>query len=121
MLHWLLTPFAPGGAKPTYGMGHSALLTFVPAADAKLAVRVAPSHMAAGRATRVTATVTHRYAGRVHRVAGARVAAGSADALTGPDGTARLTVRRRAPGTVRVTATKERLVAGRASVVVRTR
>jgi hypothetical protein len=121
LLHWLLSPFAPGGAKPTYGTGHSELLTFVPAAEAALRVRVRPARLVAGRATRVTITVTHRYSGRVHRVQGARVAIGGAHALTGRDGTGRLTVRRARPGSVRVTATKERLVAGRTSVVVRAR
>jgi hypothetical protein len=121
VLHWLLSPFAPGGKAPTYGTGHSELLTFVPATDARLRVRVAPARVVAGRATRVTVTVTHRYSGRVHRVSGARVAVGSAHALTGADGTARLTVRRSKPGSLLVTATKQRLVAGRASVVVRAR
>ena len=37
------------------------------------------------------------------------------------DGTARLTVRRPRPGSLRVVATKERLVAGRASLAVRAR
>ena len=80
-----------------------------------------PAHLVAGRTTRITATVTDRYSGRVHRVSGARVALGAAHALTGPDGTARLTVRRARPGSVHVTATKQRLLAGRASVVVRAR
>jgi hypothetical protein len=118
VLHWLLPPFAPGGAKPTYGTGHSELLTFVPAADARLRVRVAPAHVPAGRTTRVTVTVTERYAGRVHRVQGARVSAGAAHALTAEDGTARLSVRRSNPGTLRVTATKQHLIAGRTPLSV---
>ena len=64
-------------------------------------------------------TVTHRYAGRVHRVPGARVSVGTTHALTGPDGTARVTVRRAKPGSVRVTATKQQLVTAHASVAVR--
>jgi hypothetical protein len=121
ILHWLLSPFAPGGKAPTYGTGHSELLTFVAAADARLRVRVTPARVVAGRATRVTVTVTERYGGRVHRVEGARVSAGAVHALTAPDGTARLTVRPLRPGSLRVVATKERLVAGRASLVVRAR
>ena len=121
MLHWLLSPFAPGGKAPTYGTGHSELLTFVPATDAQLRLRVAPARLMAGRATRVSVTVTDRYGGRVHRVSGARVAVGGAHVLTGADGTARLTVRPAGSGSVAVTATKERLLAGRASVVVRAR
>ena len=116
LLHWLLTPFPPGGAKPTYGTGHSELVTFVPAADARLRVRVAPARVPAGRPTRLTVTVTERYAGRVHRVEGARVSAGAVHALTGADGTARLRARRSRPGALSVRATKQRLLAGRASV-----
>jgi len=116
VLHWLLTPFPPGGAKPTYGTGHSELLTFVPAADARLRVRVAPARAVAGRSTRVTVTVTERYAGRLHRVEGARVSAGAAHALTALDGTADLRVRRSEPGALRFTATKQRLLAGKRSV-----
>ncbi len=116
LLHWLLSPFPPGGAKPTYGTGHSELLTFVPAAEARLRVRVARARLIAGRTTRVTVTVTERYAGRVHRVEGARVSAGAAHALTRGDGTARLRVRRSTPGALGVTATKQRLLAGRRSL-----
>jgi hypothetical protein len=116
LLHWLLTPFPPGGAKPTYGTGHSELLTFVPAADARLRVRVAPARLIAGRTVRVTVTVTERYAGRVHRVEGARVSAGGVHALTGADGTARLRVRRSRPGALAVRATKQRLLAGERAV-----
>ena len=118
VLHWLLSPFPANGAKPTYGTGHSELLTFVPAADARLRVRPTPARLVAGRTTRLTVTVTERYAGRVHRVQGARVNAGAAHALTGADGTAGLTVRRSTPGALRVTATKQRLLAGRASLAV---
>jgi hypothetical protein len=121
VLHWLLSPFAPGGRAPTYGTGHTELLTFVAASDARLRVRVMPGHVPAGRATRVTVTVTHRYSGRVHRVVGARVAVGAVHALTGRDGTARVIVARSRPGAVRVTATKEHLLAGRSFVVVRAR
>jgi hypothetical protein len=121
VLHWLLTPFAPGGAEPTYGTGHSELLTFVPTPDARLRVRVAPARVPAGRPTRLTVTVTERYAGRVHRVEGARVSVGAEHALTAEDGTAHLRVRRSKPGALRVAATKQRLVAGRASVLVRAR
>ncbi len=116
LLHWLLSPFAPNGAEPTYGMGHSELLTFVPSGDARLRVRVAPARLVAGRTTRVAVTVTERYAGRVHRVADARVRAGAVRAHTGADGMAHVRLRRSGPGALRVTAAKQRLLAGRASV-----
>jgi hypothetical protein len=111
ILHWLLTPFPPGGAKPTYGTGHSELLTFVPATEARL--RVLASRLADGR---VHVIVRQRYSGRFHRVEGARVSAAGVHALTGPDGTADLRARRR--GTLRITATKEQLVAGHATLRV---
>jgi hypothetical protein len=116
VLHWLLTPFPSGGRKPTYGTGHSELLTFVPAADARLRLGAAPSHIVAGRATTVTATVTMRYSGRVHRIEGARVRAGGVSATTGRDGTARLRVRRARPGPLRLVATKQKLDPGRATL-----
>jgi hypothetical protein len=110
LLHWLLTPFAPGGATPTYGMGHSELLTFVPTADARLHVSAAP--VSGGN---VHVIVRLRYSGRFHRVDGARVSAGRAHALTGHDGTANLRV---GPRTVRVTARKAKLLAGHATLRV---
>jgi hypothetical protein len=116
VLHWLLSPIVPGRV-PTYGSGHSELLTFVPATDAGLRVRAAPSRIPTARATTVTATVTARYAGRVHRVQGARVSAAGTHAVTGHDGTARLRLRRAHPGPVRLVATKQQLTAG--SVTVR--
>jgi hypothetical protein len=111
ILHWLLSPFARGGAQPTYGTGHSELLTFVPAADARL--NVLASRLRNGK---LRVIVRLRYSGRFHRVEGARVSAGGAHGLTGRDGSADLRVRR--AGTVRITATKERLLAGHASLRV---
>jgi hypothetical protein len=116
VLHWLLTPFPSGGRKPTYGTGHSELLTFVPAADARLRLRATRSRIVVGRATTVTATVTMRYSGRVHRVQGARVRAGGVTAITGRDGTARLRLRPARPGPLRLVATKQKLDAGRTTL-----
>jgi hypothetical protein len=112
VLHWLLSPFAPGGAKPTYGTGHSELLTFVPAADARL--NVFASRL---RNEKVRVIVRLRYSGRFHRVEGARVSAGTVHALTDPDGSVDLRVRR-GGGTVRITAAKQQLLAGHASLRV---
>jgi hypothetical protein len=111
MLHWLLSPFAPGGATPTYGVGHSELLSFVPAADARLSVLA--SRLANGK---LHVIVRLRYAGRLHRVEGARVSAGGVHALTGHDGSADLRVRR--TGAIRITATKQQLLAGHATLRV---
>jgi hypothetical protein len=111
MLHWLLSPLAPGGAKPTYGTGHCELLTFVPTADARLHVRA--SVLGTGK---VLVIVRLRYSGAFHRVEGARVSAGRAHALTGHDGTADLRVRQ--AGAVRITARKAKLIAGHATLRV---
>jgi hypothetical protein len=102
VLHWLVAP--------------GRLLTFVPAADARLRLRVTPARILAGRRTTLTATVTARYAGRLHRVQGARVSAGRAHAVTGRHGTARLRVRRPRPGPLRVVATKQQLIAARVTL-----
>ena len=111
VLHWLLSPLAPGGAKPTYGTGHSELLTFVPTADARLDVRAGVSGTG-----KVHVIVRLRYSGGFHRVEGARVSAGGAHAITGRDGTADLRVHR--AGTVRITARKAKLLAGHATLRV---
>ncbi len=115
VLHWLLTPFPPGGAKPTYGTGHSELLTFVPAADARLRVRVAPARAVAGRTH-----ARHRDRDRALRRARAprggrareRRRGARADRAGRHGPPARAPLRRPAP--LRVTATKQRLLAGRA-------
>ncbi len=121
LLHWLLSPFPPGGKKPTYGPGHSELLTFVAAADASWRCAWRPRAWCAGRATRITVTVTHRYSGRVHRVPGARVASARRTRSPGARGRRGLTVRRSRPGTLRVTAAKQQLAAAHASIAVRAR
>ena len=86
LLHWLLSPFAPGGAKPTYGTGHSELVTLVPAAMARL--HVAVSHVGA----RATARVRLVVSGHPLPVAGATVSGAGRRARTNAAGVARLTL-----------------------------
>lgn len=118
-LHWLLSPVAAGGP-PTYGSGHSELLSFVPASEAALQVRVvSPAALRAGRRSRVTVRVSHTFAGRAHRVAGARVTLAGRRARTGSSGTARLTVRPRKAGRLTVRASKLRLTAATTTLRVR--
>jgi hypothetical protein len=109
LVHWLVTPFDPRGRRPTYGVGHTELLSFVAAADARLRAVVTPVRLRAGRARTLTVRVTLRYAGRVHAVAGARVRAAGRSARADARGVARLRVRRARPGVVRVRVTKQRL------------
>jgi hypothetical protein len=109
LVHWIVTPFDPRGRRPTYGTGHNELLSFVPAADARLRMTVAPARLRAGRSTTLSARVTLRVGGRVHTVSGARVRAAGRTATTDARGVARLRVRRARPGVVRVRATKQRL------------
>ena len=104
LLHWLLSPVAPGGARPTYGTGHSELVTLVPAAMSRL-------HLTARHAgRRVEATVRLVVSGHPLPVAGATVRGAGRTARTGADGVARLTL----PAGLRVTlrATKGRLRRG---------
>jgi hypothetical protein len=119
VVHWLVTPFDPRGRPPSYGPGHSELLSFVAVADARLRAVVAPVRLRAGRATTVSARVTLRFGGRVHVVRGARVRAGGRSARTDARGVARLRVRRARPGVVRVRVTKQRLRAATVLLAVR--
>jgi hypothetical protein len=112
LLHWLLSPFAPGAQAPTFGTGHSELLTFVPRTEARLGLTVTPAHPAAGRPVTLIARVTIAYAGRRRPVEGARVQAGSTGARTDPRGIVRLRVTPGA-GALRVTATKQQLLPAR--------
>jgi hypothetical protein len=112
LVHWIVTPFDPRGRTPTYGT--SELLSFVPALDARLRVR------ATARAGTVTARVTLRFSGRTRPVRGALVRAAGRTARTNAHGVARLRVGRRpaAARAVHVSATKQDLRAGSATVVV---
>jgi len=118
LVHWIVTPFDPGGRPPTYGTGHAELLSFVPAADSRLRMTVAPTRLRAGRAATLRVRVTLRFGGRAHVVAGARVRAAGRTATTDARGIARLRVRRTHPGVVRVRATKERLRAATVPLAV---
>ena len=118
VVHWIVTPFDPRGRPPTYGTGHAELLSFVPAADSRLRLTVAPARVRAGRAATLRARVTLRFGGRVHVVAGARVRAAGRAATTDARGIARLRVRRAHPGVLRVRATKQRLRAATVPLAV---
>jgi hypothetical protein len=118
LVHWIVTPFDPRGRPPTYGVGHSELLSFVPTADARLRMTVAPARLRSGDATTLRVRVTLRYAGRGHTVAGARVRAAGRTATTNARGIARVRVRRSTPGVMRVRATKQRLRAARVPLAV---
>lgn len=98
-LHWLLSPFVAG---PTYGTGHTELLTFLPAADARLHVKAVRSGPGA------VVTVTTVYGGRVHPVAGAEVRIAGKKVTTTAAGRARLA--RVARGAVRIRASKLALI-----------
>src|SRR5206468_2378201 len=78
-LHWL---WSPAVADPTYGTGHTELLTFVPAAEAKLHLTIKR------KGKNATAKVTHRFAGNNRAVAGAQVTLGSRKATTNASGVA---------------------------------
>jgi hypothetical protein len=115
VLHWLLSPFATSGP-PTYGAGHSELLSFVSPIETALTLRVTPGHLRVGRRTTITATVRHVYAGRPHPVLGAKVAAAGRTATTNAQGVARLRIRPKRTGQVAVQVTKLKLRPARATV-----
>jgi len=119
LLHYLITPFDPFGRPPTYGPGRSAIVSFVPAARARLRLAVAPRRVAAGAPGTVGVRVTIALGGRRYPVAGATVTGGGATATTLSNGIAGLTLAPQARGAVRLTATKQQLRPGRATVRVR--
>ncbi|MCW2968625.1 MAG: hypothetical protein JWM71_2397 [Solirubrobacteraceae bacterium] len=100
-LHWILSPFVDS---PTYGTNHTELLTFLPAANARLALK------AVRRGRGAVVTVTSVYAGKVHPVSGATVRVGAAKATTSAKGVARLT--KVSSSKVAVRATKLALASG---------
>jgi len=119
LLHYLISPIAPGGRPPTYGSGHSAIVSFVLAAQARLRLGVAPKRVAAGAATTVGVRVTLRLRGRRYPVAGATVTGGGATATTQANGIAALALGPQSPGILRLTAAKQQLRPGRATIRVR--
>jgi len=76
-LHWILSPFVD---KPTFGAGHTELMTFLPAAQAALHLR--PVRHGHGARVRV---FTH-FNGSDHPVGGATVALGEAHTKTSASG-----------------------------------
>ena len=105
LLHWIVTPADPEQRPPTYQ--GNVLLHFVPAgqppaAKPKLRLTTRPRRIVVGHRTRLRVTVT--VAGVP--AAGARVRAAGHRARTNARGIARLTVRRRHAGTLRVSATR---------------
>jgi hypothetical protein len=104
LLHWIITPVDPQQRPPTYQ--GNVLLHFVPATSAgsrpRLRIATRPRRIVVGRRVRLRVRVT---IGRVP-AAGARVRAAGRRARTNARGIARLTVRRRHTGTMRVSATR---------------
>jgi hypothetical protein len=117
LLHYLIAPFDPFGRPPTYGGGRSAIVSFVPAAQAQLRLAVAPRQGVAGVPRTVGVRVTIQLQGRRYPVAGATVTGGGDSATTLSNGIAGLTLAPPAAGrTVTLTATKQQLLPGRATV-----
>ena len=119
LLHWLISPFGPGGRPPTYGGGRSAVVSFVPDAQAKLRVRTFPKRIPAGVTTTVAARVTMELGGRRWPVANATVTGGGGSGVTVGNGIAALTIGAQPRGRVRVQATKQQLRVGRTVLRVR--
>ena len=108
LLHWLLSPFAPGGRRPTYGTGHSEIVSLVPRAQARLHLVVTR-----GFPGRITANVTLRLAGEARPVAGAVVRTTGSRARTNARGDVVLRTRVPASRRIVVTARKQQLRAAR--------
>jgi hypothetical protein len=115
VLHWQIQPFS---RMPTFGIGGSALVRFVPAGTLRLRLRASPRSVAAGVRRRYRFRATFRAAGRDRPVDGARIRFAGRTVRTGDNGRAKLSVRLgRGRHTAR--ATKRGLKSGRASVRAR--
>jgi hypothetical protein len=111
LLHWLLSPFAPGGRPPTYGAGHSEIVSFVRRGQARLRVRAART-ATGGLAARVVL----RLRGRRLPVEGATVTAAGVSGTTAADGRVELELPAGLRRPVRVVARKAQLRPGHAVV-----
>jgi hypothetical protein len=104
LLHWIVTPIDAQQRPPTYQS--NVLLHFVPAGQAaakpQLRLTTRPKRIVVGRRTRLRVKVTAAGA----PAAGARVRAAGRRARTNARGIARLTVRRRHAGWMRVSASR---------------
>jgi hypothetical protein len=70
LLHWLLSPFAPGGRAPTYGPGHSEIVSLVPRSASTLSL-----HVLRGSSRTIAVDVRLQLGDRAYPVAGAMVRA----------------------------------------------
>jgi len=107
LLHWLLSPVVLGRT-PTYGFGHSEIVSLVPRAAARLRVSVAR------RAGRLAVRVAMRLLGRARPVAGALVGADGSRGRT--DAAGRVTLRSRPGRTVVTVVARRKQLRGRVVV-----
>jgi hypothetical protein len=100
ILHWIITPVDAQGRPPTFP--GNVLLHFAPASQARVRLVTRPRRIVVGRRTRLRVAVT------IDGIpaAGARVRAAGRRVRTDTAGIARITVLRRHPGTLRVSATR---------------
>lgn len=117
-LHWLLSPFGDNG-DPTYGAGHSELLTLIPTSGLVAEPAASPRTIRAGRRTKVVVAVSQIYASHPHPVNGATVKVAGASAKTNARGQATLKVTARRRGTLKVTASATGLKTGRGTITVK--
>lgn len=115
-LHWQVMPFDPTGAAPTFGVGHGAIVSFVRRAQAVVRLEARPRRIPAGGRTRVRVTAALRYLDADHPLAGVRVRAAGARAVTDARGRATLELRPRRAGRVVLVGRRAPLARGRAVV-----
>jgi len=116
-LHFLLSPFGDNG-DPTYGQGHSELVSFVPRSGLKLSVDANPGKVRVGRTTTVSVTAAQIWGTEGHFVKGATVKVDGRTATTASGGHAKIKVTPKRTGKLKITVTKPGLRAGSATVTV---
>ena len=104
---------------PTYGAGHSELLTLIPTSGLVAEPAASPRTIRAGRRTKVVVAVSQIYASHPHPVKGATVKVAGASAKTNARGQATLKVTARRRGTLKVTASATGLKTGRGTITVK--
>ena len=107
VLHWIVTPFDPGGRPPTYGTTGNVLLHFVPVTPRPpLHLTARPRRLTAGRRTVVTFRAWARRGGKRVAVPGADVRFAGAAARTSASGVVRLRARIARAGRVKAIAAR---------------
>jgi hypothetical protein len=116
-LHWLISPDDPEGNSPTFGTGHSTIVSFVRREDAVIQMSAKPARIPVGEPTRVRVRAWLRYLDTDHPIERVNVAPPTGrGAATDKRGRATLTITAKKAGRLRLTGTKPPVSGGRVTI-----